>query len=300
MSSYQTTGDNIITQRVILLWWKLRHHRELVRMSFWLGLAAKRSREVLQVTPGKDSQPSVHETRSKCPVGQPLPAPHPGTLLSSATCRAQDKGDAVTSWPCRVVCLTFTQNTTVLPAISPETGDEVKGLCLGGTMPGKAYSCRSCTYSGPASSKEQKMASLRSPAWSDRISKQHCHRQASKRGWDVWPGALADCEALGVAGNSYESHRRVPHLPLSPWASSQSLGKALWITHKTEGLFLKPCRPDSKHKCRLGKWRKGCWDSTVYQTCLPVHQCCLSPNKHVPKMVSWNEWSFLEFSPIFQ
>lgn len=113
MSLYQTTGDNIITQRVLLLWWKPRHHRELVRMSFWLGLAAKRSREVLQVTPGKDSHPSVRETRSKSPLGQPFPAPYPGTLLSLATCRAQDKGDAVTSWPCRVVCLTSTQNATV-------------------------------------------------------------------------------------------------------------------------------------------------------------------------------------------
>ena len=121
-------------------------------------------------------------------------------------------------------------------------------------------------YSCPPSSKEQKMVSLRSPAWSDRISKRHCHRQALSRGWDVWPGALADREALGVAGNSCGSRLRVPHWPLRPWASSQSLGtwEGSWITHKTEGLFLKPCRPDSERKCRLGKWRKGCWDSTVY------------------------------------
>lgn len=111
MSLYQTIEEQYYYSKSDAIWWTFRHHRELIRMSFWFGLAANRSQEVLQVTPDKDLHPSIFETRSKCPVGRPFPAPHPGILLSLVTRRAQDKGDAVISWPCEVVCLTSTHNT---------------------------------------------------------------------------------------------------------------------------------------------------------------------------------------------
>ena len=113
MSLYQTTEEQYYYSKSDAIWWTFRHHRELIRLSFWFGLAANRSREALPVTADKDSHPSIFQTRSQCPVGRPSPAPHPGTLLSLVTRRAQDKGDAVTSWPCEVVCLASTHSTTV-------------------------------------------------------------------------------------------------------------------------------------------------------------------------------------------
>lgn len=114
-----------------LLWRKFWHHWEYTGEVLWTRAGSTGdSKEVLQITPGK-------ELKSSCPGDQLEVSgwailalvPHPEGLLSLVTCQAQAQGNSATLGPCRVECLTSTQNKTPWTlAVSPKTEDEMKGL----------------------------------------------------------------------------------------------------------------------------------------------------------------------------